>query len=159
MYLISFTGLFNWMRKTLQGQRTDTAFRNRVLFIAEARCCAYHHTNCLRAQKEKACQRPVCQHIMVPASETLAAARVRFCAGRGVFSPTFVTTDLMLNRRFKVYLRVCVTCRQKRQNESKQTGYNWVGTKLQGLQRLPGTTGDVNNEKYTQYAFKIQLEE
>lgn len=76
-HLISFTGLFNWMRKNLQGQTTDTAFQNRVLFIAEARRCAYHRTNCPRAQKEKACQRPVCQHIMVPPSETPMAPRVR----------------------------------------------------------------------------------
>lgn len=80
MYLISFTGLFNWMRKRLQGQRTDAAFQNRALFMAEARRWAYHRTNCLRAQKAIACQRPVCQHIMVPLSETLTAPRVRFCS-------------------------------------------------------------------------------
>lgn len=137
MYLISFTGLFNWMRKKLQGRRTDAAFQNRVLFMAEAQRWAYHCTNCLRAQKEKACQRPVCQHIMVPLSETLTAPRV--C----LYSPAFATTVLMLNTSFRVYLRVCVTCRQKRRKASKQTHYNWLGTKLPGLQRLPGTTGDV----------------
>lgn len=51
--------------------------------MAEARRCAYHRTNCLRAQKEKACQRPVCQHIMVPPPETLTAPRVCFAVGRG----------------------------------------------------------------------------
>lgn len=82
IWLASLDCLIEW-EKNLRGQRTNTAFQNRVLFIAEARRCAYHRTNCLRAQKEKACQRPVCQHIMVPPSETLTAPRVRFCAERG----------------------------------------------------------------------------
>lgn len=142
MYLISFTGLFNWMRKNLQGQRTDTAFQNRVLFITEARRCAYHH-QLSESPKRKSMSAPsLSTHYGASFWNTDSTTSVFLC-WTWVCSPTVVPTDLMLNTSFRVFVQVCVTCRQKRQKASKQTRYNWLGTKLQGLQRLPGTTGDV----------------
>lgn len=95
IWLASLDSLIEWEKKNnLRGQGTDTAFQNSFVHDWSSALCVSLHQLSERPKKEKGCQRPVCQHIMVPPSETLSTPRVGLCAGREWFS-SFGGTDRM----------------------------------------------------------------